>query len=436
MTFTSRWLYLFAGGSALFLLSGYIPAFVALGVAFDGVLISLLIADYLLFEDPRLLLVSRRLHKRFSVTETNPVSLLFTNRGRRPVHLIARDIPPAAFHCENTIFELELAPHSEKVCRYTAVPAERGQFQFGDIYLRITGPLGLLVRQLRIPAGQQVDVYPNLQQTEKFTLLARRDRLQQMGIHVSRVKGAGREFESLRDYLPDDEYRSIDWKASARRGKLTVRQYELERSQNVILALDVGRTMLATIDGVAKLDYAVNAALMLAFVAALQDDNVGLLTFSNTIHSYVAPHRGRAQVYRILEELYDSRASLTEPEYHLAASYLRTRWRKRSLIVVFTDLWDPDSSRRTMIELAAMQPQHLVCCVTAMDTNVLRAVDAEPQVPDDVYQKGVALQVIADRELALAALRQRGILVVDAPAHQLSASLVNRYLEIKRRGLL
>ncbi len=419
-----------------FLLAEFIPAFAPLGAVFDGVLISLLIADYLLFDDPKLLVVSRRINERFSVTETNPVSLLFTNHGRRSVHLIARDVPPAAFHCENTTFELELAPHSDKVCRYTAVPTERGHFQFGNIYLRITGPLGLLVRQFRIPADQKVDVYPNLQQTEKFTLLARRDRLQQMGIHVSRVKGAGREFESLRDYLPDDEYRSIDWKASARRGKLTVRQYELERSQNVILALDVGRTMLATIDGVAKLDYAVNAALMLAFVAALQDDNVGLLAFSNTIHSYVAPHRGRAQVYRILEELYDSRASLTEPEYHLAASYLRIHWRKRSLIVVFTDLWDPDSSRRTVIELAAMQPQHLVCCVTAMDTNVLRAVDAEPQAPVDVYQKGVALQVIADRELALAALRRRGILVVDAPAHELSASLVNRYLEIKRRGLL
>ncbi|HLV79946.1 MAG TPA: DUF58 domain-containing protein, partial [Chthonomonadaceae bacterium] len=279
-------------------------------------------------------------------------------------------------------------------------------------------------------------VYPSLVETAKFTLMARRGRLQQAGIRQARLQGAGREFESLRDYLPDDELRRIDWKATARRGRLVSRQYEVERSQNVLLVLDVGRTMLAEIDGVQKIDYAINAALLLAYVATLAEDRVGLLVFADTVQTYLPPKRGRTQVYAILEALYNARASLAEPDYRAALAYLQARWRRRTLVVCFTDLWDPDSSRQTISELAALQPRHLVAAVTLLDTKVQRAADQDVTLPETAYQKAVATQVLEDRQKAVAALTQRGILVVDSPADKLSAELVNRYLEVKERMLL
>ena len=183
---------------------------------------------------------------------------------------------------------LPCCPDSRHAAAYHLRPTQRGDYEFGDIYLRVRGRLGMVHRLVRVPAARQVKVYPNMRETARFDLLARRGRLQQAGIRKARLQGAGREFESLREYQPDDELRRIDWKATARRGELISRQYEVERSQNVMLVLDVGRTMLAEVDGIQKLDYAINAALMLAYVATQSDDKVGLLVFADTVQTYLA----------------------------------------------------------------------------------------------------------------------------------------------------
>ena len=333
-------------------------------------------------------------------------------------------------------FGFVVAPKARHAAVYHLTPKQRGDFTFGDVYLRVHGRFGLVRNMRRVPALQTVKVYPAMQDTATFDLLAKRGRLQQTGIRAARLQGAGREFESLRDYQPDDEMRRIDWKASARRGKLVSRQYEVERSQSVVLVMDIGRTMLAEIDGVQKLDYAINAALLLAYVAVQAEDRVGLLVFSDTVKTYLPPKKGRAQVYAILEALYNAKASLLEPDYRTAIATLRLRWRKRSLVVCFTDLWDADSSRQTIAELAALQPHHLVATVTLLDTEILRAAEAEPNAIEAVYEKAVATQVLDERQKALALLRQRGVLVVDSPAEKLSADLVNRYLEVKQRMML
>ncbi len=189
--------------------------------------------------------------------------------------------------------------------------------------MAVRGRLGMVERIRRIEAGAAVKVYPNLAHTTQFDLMARRGRLQQLGVRKTRLQGVGRDFESLRDYLPDDEMRRIDWKATARRGKLVSRQYEVEKSQAVIIVLDVGRTMLTEINGVQKLDYAIDAALLLAYVASVSDDMVGLLVFSDHVHTFLPPRRGRGQVFAILEHLYDARASLAEADYQSAFAYLQ-----------------------------------------------------------------------------------------------------------------
>lgn len=436
MTFSRLWLTLFTLGFAPLLLSGVLPAGVgvALAVLWYALLVGLAIADRLLSPPLEKLIVERDVDEKLSLGVENSVRIRIHNTTNAPAHLELRDSPPEAI--PNDLDDLPLVfalpPNSHHVATYHLRPTLRGDYAFDDLFIRVRGRLGMVHRVGRIPANKIVKVYPNLLEAAKFTLMARRGQLQQVGVRKARLQGAGREFESLRDYQPDDELRRVDWKATARRGQLISRQYEVEKSQNVMLIVDAGRTMLAEVDGLQKLDYAINAALALAHVATEAEDNVGLLIFADEVQTYLPPQKGRAQVFAILEALHNTRASLTEPDYIQALTFLQTRFRKRSLMICFTDLWDPDSSRSTISELASLQPRHVVAAVTLLDTKLKNAANQEPATINAAYEKAVATQVLQDRQRALSALSERGILVVDAPAEKLSAELVNRYLESRR----
>ncbi len=436
MTFSRRWFVLLALGGIPLLLSGWIPAAARMVVLWDGALLVATLADFLLLPSAPEFTLERGVEPEISLGADNPVRLVIRNGSRWPWRVTVHDEPPSEMESDFQDAELKISPGQRRALTYRVHPRRRGDFRFGDAWMRVRGRFGLVNRQRRVPLAQGVKVYPNLVETAKFTLMARRGRLQHVGIRAARLVGAGHEFESLRDYQPDDDYRRIDWKATARRGKLISRQYEVERSQNLVLVLDVGRTMMAEIDGIAKLDYAINAALLLAYVATASDDKVGLLVFADTVHTWIAPAKGRAQVYRILDALYNVHATLAESDYQGAFGYLASRWRRRSLMVCFTDLWDPDSSRQTMAQLSALQPRHLVACVTLMDTKVLRRVEAPLATATDIFEQAVALQVLTDRARATGELRRRGVLVVDSPAEKLSAALVNRYLEVKEKSML
>ena len=444
MTFSRQWLLLFALGLVPLLASGAFPAGIAIATLWYSLLVGLAVTDRLLFPPLQTLVVERDVDDKLSLGADNPVRVRIHNTSRFPLRLELRDTPPAAIPCDSgnekngkdAPLVFALPPNSRHAAVYHLRPTQRGDYEFGDMYLRVRGRLGMVHRLVRVPAARQVKVYPNMLEAARFDLLARRGRLQQAGIRKARLQGAGREFESLREYQPDDEMRRIDWKATARRGDLISRQYEVERSQNVMLVLDVGRTMLAEVDGIQKLDYAINAALMLAYVATQSDDKVGLLVFADTVQTYLPPRKGREQVYAILEALHNTHAGLTEPDYLQALAFLQTRFRKRALMVCFTDLWDPDSSRMTIAELASLQPRHVACAVTLLDTKLQRLADQEPETLEGAYEKAVATQVLQDRERALSALRQRHVLVVDSPAEKLSAELVNKYLEVKERMLV
>jgi len=436
MTFTARWFALFAAGSVPLALSWWAPGLALLAIPWNGLLLAAAIADYLLLPPWAAIEVSRRVEAELSLGEDNPVRVEVANRSKWQWNITLHDEPPPRMPTDHRDAAAVVAPGRRHTTLYHVRPRARGDYRFGDVWVRVRGRLGLVARIGRFPAEQEVKVYPNLRATARFTLMARRGRLQQLGIRAARLAGAGREFESLRDHQPDDDIRRIDWKATARRGRLVSREYQVERSQNVLLALDLGRTMLAEIDGIAKLDYALNAALLLATVASLSDDRVGLLAFSDTVRAWIAPARGRGQVCRILQALYNVRAERVEPDYEAAFAWLAGRWRRRSLVVAFTDLWDPESSRQTISQLASLQPRHLVACVTLLDSLVPRLASAPLRVASDAFERAVALQVLEDRERAAAELRRRGVLVVDSPADRLSADLVNRYLEVKERMLL
>lgn len=331
---------------------------------------------------------------------------------------------------------LPLAPRASAQLRYTVRPTRRGDYRFGDINLRWQGVLGLVLRQASFAAAASVAVYPNLLDIRKYDLLARRGMLQEMGLRRSRRFGAGSDFERLREYQNDDEFRRIDWKATARRGKPTVRQFETERSQNIVAAIDVGRLMSAPVDALEKVDYCVNAALMLSYVAGMRGDKVGLLAFADDVQIWLSPKAGKGQFYRMLAQLYALQSQPVESDFGRAFAYLGVKLKKRSLLVVMSDLAYGSATDTVVAQMALLRQRHLPLLVTVNDPQLFALAGQPPVDSASTYQRALAEQVLAERALTLDQLRQRGVLTLDVPANQLSIGVVNRYLELKSRGVI
>jgi uncharacterized protein (DUF58 family) len=375
--------------------------------------------------------VARDYAQKLSLGAENPVSLTVQNRGWRTLVFWLRDEPPDEFKIEARLWEGQAAPRQAWQGRYMVTPLRRGNYRFGDLHLRWLGPLGLLVRQARIPAAADARVYPNLLDVQRYDLLLRRNRLQEMGLRHSRQRGEGTEYERLREYLPDDDFRRIDWKATARRNRPITIEYETERSQNIFLAIDTGRMMQSPVKQIAKLDYVINSALLLTYVAIGKGDKVGLLTFADQVNAFLSPGQGKGQFYKALELLYAVRPQPVEPDYHTGLSYLALKQRKRALVVLFTDLSEGRSMEDLVRHAMLLQRTHLVLVVTIADPDVHAAAHQQPDNSLSAYQRAVAVQILDDRRLALDRLRQQGVLVLDAPANQLSTDVINRYLELK-----
>jgi uncharacterized protein (DUF58 family) len=267
----------------------------------------------------------------------------------------------------------------------------------------------------------------------RYDLLLKRNRLQEMGLRTTRQFGEGTEFERLREYLPDDEYRRINWKATARRNFPVTTEYQTERSQQVIAVLDVGRMMQSPVADIAKLDYVVNAVLLLTYVATGKGDRVGMMSFADDVMHYLGPRQGRGQFYRMLELLYAVEPQPVEPDYRKALAYLALKQRRRALVVVFTDLTGGASLNSLVAQMSMLARSSLPLLVTISDPDVVSASQMSPNDSLGVYQRAAASQLLDERRVVLDALRQRGVLTLDVPANQLSMSVINRYLELKGR---
>lgn len=389
----------------------------------------------------------RRQHdSKLSLGVANPITIRVTSRRDRPTTLTIRDEPPLLFFgAERAVVSGEVAGRESADFSYGVRPLKRGDFTFGDLNLRWQGPLRLWARQAVISAAAPVKVYPNLQAIRQFELLARRDQLAEIGVRNVRRRGEGTAFESLRDYTPDDPYRSINWKATARRGKPISTDYEPERSQRVLIALDIGRMMRSPIrvdepDGavwnMAKVDFVINSVLLFAYVATLRGDQVGLLVFADRVEQFIPPAAGRAHFQTLLEAMYKLTSQPVEADYARALAYLRTSQKQRALVVLFTDLSGARAADSLLAHLPRLVPRHVPLLVTIRDP----ALEAEAHQPIHdsaaVYRRAVAEQLIDERRLLLEKLHQRGVLTLDVNAQTLTMAVVNRYLELKQRAVL
>jgi uncharacterized protein (DUF58 family) len=441
MIFTRRFFILFTIGALPLVFAWGAPVIKWGLVAYDLVLLLLAYVDYRRVEDISQIEIVRRMPRRFMIGEENEVRIMVSHRLPRRFKLTIKDEYPPGLELRGERLLIATPVRRETYDRqatvgYKLYAVSRGDYGFGDIVARRHGPWGLVIRQDRVKAVENVKVYPNIHEARRHELSARRNRQMLIGARKTRVRGQGREFESMRDYVRGDEMRHISWTATARRGRLITRQYQVERNQSIVVMIDAGRLMTSRIENLSKLDHAINAALSIGYVATRGGDNIGLLVFNRQVATYLAPQRGHAQLAAMTEALYNVKAQMIEPSYARAFQHLSQNCKRRSLVVILTDLIDRDASAELLSYTATLLPRHLPLIVTIGDKDLRALVAEEPRKIGDVYQQSVAEELLQQREEALARITELGGLALDVPAGQLSLRLVNQYLEVKERGLL
>lgn len=437
---TRRLLALLLLGSIVVAGASFAQPLTWLGVLYVVVLFGFVAADVLLTTRPEQIAVERIVEPKLSLGADNAVALVIANGSPRPLRVVVRDEYPDQFGSDAVFLQGEIPALGRSELRYHVRPHTRGDYTFGAVNLRFVSTLGTFRRQARYPGGTPeeagVRVYPNVLDVRKYDLLARKGMLMELGLRHTRAIDAGTEFERLRDYTADDEYRRINWKATARRGKPIAVEYEAERSQHVVYILDTGRLMRPPIGDLAKLDYAINAALLSSYVATLRGDQVGLLTFADEVGVYLQPAKGRGQFYTMLELLYNIRSEVVEADYARALSYLSLKNKRRSLIVIFTDLVTLDAAQPLIAHTARLATRHLPLVVTMHDPNITALATQPATTAASIYERAVAERLVDERRVILDTLNRAGVLTLDVEADKLSVAVIDKYLELKSRSAL
>jgi uncharacterized protein (DUF58 family) len=394
----------------------------------------LLIIDAFMINRTPMPEVSRHLPASLPVGVATIVELKISNPAGRKIELIVFDHHPTEMEDSGLPQTITIEPGGFTRISYRIRPLKRGAFTFTGIQIRLRSPLRLLLQQRWLPLAHDVRVYPNFAPVAKYTLLATDNRLSQMGIRKHRRRGEGQDFHQLREYRQGDALRQIDWKASARIRKLISREYQDERDQEIIFLLDCGHRMLTKDDDLSHFDHSLNAILLLSYVALRQGDAVGFANFGNEPR-WMPPFKGPALIHRLLNTLYDIEPGTGVPDYSEAARRLLLRQKKRALIVLITNLRDEDPGD-LLPAIQLMRKRHLVLVASmreqALDETLAQTVGDFEQA----IVHAATREYLNRRDEAMDQLKSHKTLYLDVPPHELSVTLVNRYLDIKSSGQL
>ena len=429
---TRRWLV----GAGILALAALLalrwPAARGLLPALDVLWLGALALDVVLTPAPRTLEVTREAPAVFGAGRPAVVRYRWRHRARRRLRLEVRErLPDPLGGAVSPTRRLAVPPGGGLEERLDLVPPRRGVGAGGALAVRVLGPLGLAWRQGSLALPWSATVYPTVPDVTLRALPLQLARRREAGLRTIRRPGEGR-----REWVPGDETRIIDWKATARRGKPIARQYEDERRQQVLLVIDAGRLLTAEVDGVPRLETVLTAAFQLARAAVDHDDNVGLMVFADEVQRYIVPARGRRALRAVLEGLARTEGRLAESDYPAAFRYLAAHNRKRALTVLFTDVIDRTASEALVAHSATLRPRHLPLAVTLRDPALEALASARPHTSAGAFERAAAEELLGAREAALAEMRGRGVLVLDVPPGGAGEAVVARYHQLKRRGVL
>lgn len=422
------------GISLVFVLSYFFPAlFDVASLLAAAFAIAFAIDLVLLFARRDGVRIVREVPERFSNGDENRVLVQLENRYRFRVYIKLIDELPVQLQARNWKQKLEVSPRAATELVYVVQPKERGAYEFGTINAEVKGLLGLAVRRYFFDQQQMVKVYPSFIQMRRFQLMAVSNNLQQTGVKRVRRLGHSLEFEQIKEYVRGDDYRTINWKATARRGDVMVNTFTDERSQPIYCVVNKGRVMKMPFEGMTLLDYAINASLVISNIALQKQDKAGLITFGKSLDTFLLADKKPTQINAIMESLFRQKTDFGEPDFEKLFSAVRNRITHRSLLILFTNFETIESLQRELPNLKRLAHYHLLMVVFFENTELKQLTDQKAKTTEDIYIKTIADKFRNEKKLMVRELRANGILTLLTTPEQLSIKLLNKYLELKNR---
>ncbi|MDR2469782.1 MAG: DUF58 domain-containing protein [Tannerella sp.] len=435
--YLSRRFYLSSLATVALLIAGNVfPVLFVLGKGIIALLAALLAFDGWLLWKKAGLDATRTCAPRFSNGDENPVHIAVENRYLYPVRVDVTDEIPDVFQRRDILFQINLTAGARKEIVYRLRPVKRGAYGFGHIRLFVTTSIGLVVRRYTCGQPFDVKVYPSYLMLHRYELMAISNNLTELGIKRIRRVGHYSEFEHIKEYAKGDDYRTINWKATARRHQLMVNTYLDERSQQIYSVIDKGRVMQSAFRGMTLLDYSINAALVLSFVAIHKEDKAGLVTFAEDFESFVPASKQPGQMQLILESLYRQQTSFGESDYSSLYVHLNKHIGKRSLFLVYTNFDSIIGMERQLNYLQQLARRHLVLAIFFENAELKAFAAQPPHTSEEYFQQVIAEKFIFEKQHVATILRQHGIYSLLTTPDNLSVDVINKYLEMKARHLL
>ena len=433
--YLNKIVYYIAGtASAVFVLSYFFPVlFRAGGLILLLLGVAVLIDALLVYGKENGIGAARIVGDRFSIGDDNKILLKLENKYSFPVSVSVIDEIPIQFQDRKWMCKAKISSHEKHDLEYILKPTSRGEYIFENINVYVHAPLQLVKRRYIFSAKAIVKVYPSYIQMRRYQLLAVSNRLQEVGVKRVRRLGHSMEFEQIKEYVRGDDYRTINWKATARKEALMVNNYTDERSQQIYCLINKGRVMKMPFGGLTLLDHAINASLVLSNVALVKQDKAGLITFAENLDTFVLADKKPTQMNKVLETLYKQQTRFLEADFEKLFSAIRNRITNRSLLILFTNFESVESLQREMPALKKIAHYHLLLVVFFENTELKSLVEKKASSLEEIYIKTIAEKFAYEKRLMVKELHKNGILsILTAPEH-LTVNTVNKYLELKTR---
>jgi uncharacterized protein (DUF58 family) len=405
-------------------------------IVVNAALLATALVDWFLADRPDVIEIDRDLPGVVPLHQSARLNWTVTNHSDHTLRVAFSDELAPSLGAARRRVSLVVPSRGSATTGTTLQPARRGRFDVNELAVRVDGPLGLASRQDRQILPGTLRVYPPFASRDEAELRINKARILEVGLRSAQGRGGGTEFDAMREYGPDDEFRRIDWSSTARAGKPIVRTYRAERNQTVLLLLDNGRVMAGRVDGVPRVEHAMDAVMMLTAVATRLGDRAGLIAFDRDVLAVVPPGHSRGQLNRVTEAMYQLEPQLVESDYEGAFVTALAGFRRRALLVIFTELAEQAVADTLLPALPLVARDHLVVIASVRDPAVVAAAEVSPTDTAGAYAKAAAIAALEERRRLIARLRSMGITVVDAPPGRLATLLADAYLKVKATGRL
>lgn len=437
LSVTKRFIYLVSLGILILIFALLLGNPLTIFILYNLVCIALYLVDYFISDGEDFIEIKRVGGEKLSIYEKEQISFEVYNKNHYPMHFELKDeMPDLYFTSDNKIMKGIVQPHEKKLFSYYVTPTKRGAYAFGNLHIRYEGKLKLCTKSIIMDLSKEYKIYPNLKNLRKYKLSITNNRVFKQGQRNLRMLGRGTSFESLREYVYGDEYRKINWKATARENKPIINLYEPEKNQHVHILIDTGRPMSYTIRGHRKLDMVVNTALVLSDMINQNGDQSALLLFNTEVNSMIMPGKGVEHRERMLEALYHIDGTNQTSNYDDAFYHLKKKERHRSIVFLFTDFETVEEAENMLKVLPIISRNNVVVIVLIRNESLEEIGSRQVKNTDDLFDKGVALELLEERHKIISLLNKRGVFCTECEAEKLELTVINKYIQVKNRTYL